>query len=158
MNYDLRIKEERKLFIKRANQLLKSERTNVVLCDESNKTVKQNSYIHVLCRILATETGVTEAYAKQVYFKELANPSIFVTVTTDNISGKVIKYYKSIKDLTLQETRKAISSFILWAEENGYHLPKATVQMDGSLSFNSAQDEQAYHQAIIKTSKFENYL
>lgn len=34
---------------------------------------------------LAVETGVTEAYAKQVYFKRLANPSVFITTTKDKL-------------------------------------------------------------------------
>ena len=41
------------------------------------KTLEQNGYLHVLCRIMAMETHVSERYAKYVYFKQLANPEIF---------------------------------------------------------------------------------
>lgn len=158
MNYDLSIKEERKKFIRRANSLLKNQRTLVSLKDESNRTLNQNGYIHVLCRIMANDTGVTEAYAKQVYFKELANPDIFCTVTKDTISGRMVKLIRSTCDLTITEMRKAIANFRNWASENGYYLPEANINDDGSLSFASNDDKAAFHQAQIQTSKNEQYL
>ncbi len=48
MNYDLSIKEERANFIKRANILLRKQKDNVSLKDESNRTLNQNAYIHIL--------------------------------------------------------------------------------------------------------------
>lgn len=158
MNYDLSIKEERKNFIKRANALLAKQKGNVCLKDETNRTLNQNSYIHILCRIMATQTGVTEAYAKQVYFKEIANPDVFSTVTKDSITGKMVKYYKSTADLTVPEMRKAITNFRNWASENGYYLPEAQIADDGSVSFSTTYDKDAFHQATISTSKLEEYL
>lgn len=158
MNYDLTDKEERKRFIRRANILLAKQRNNVSLVDESTRTLKQNSYLHILCRIMACETGVTEAYAKQVYFKRMANRDIFCTVSKDSITGSVIEYYRSTKDITLPEMRRAITNFRRWAEDNGYHLPEAIIKDDGSMEFASKQDEQAYHQALIMTSKQEEFL
>lgn len=156
MNYDLTIKEERNSFIKRANSLLKKQRVNVSLKDESERTLKQNSYIHVLCRIMATQIGVTEAYAKQVYFKDIANPDVFVTTTKDKVTGQMVKYYRSTCDLTIPEMRKAIAQFRTWASDNGYYLPEATIADDGTMSFTTQADADAYHQALIQTSKFEN--
>lgn len=158
MNYDLSIKEERRKFIARANKLLLKQKTNVSLQDESNRTLNQNSYIHVLCRIMASQTGVTEAYAKQVYFKDIANPDLLITVTKDSLTGQMVKYRKSTRDLTVPEMRKAITNFRNWASDNGYYLPSATINDDGSMNFDSEQDKQAYHQALIDTSKLENYL
>jgi len=158
MNYDLTIKEERKNFIKRANYLLKNQRVNVSLKDDSNRTLNQNSYIHVLCRILAAQTGVTEAYAKQVYLKDIACRDIFVTTTKDKVTGTMVKYYRSTSDLSIPEMRKTISMFREWASENGFSLPDATIADDGSMSFSSQSDSDAYHQAVIQTSKLEDYL
>lgn len=156
MNYDLRNKDERKKFLIYANRLMKDQKTNVCLIDESNRTLNQNSYIHVLCRILAEDTGVTEEYAKQVYFKELANPEIFVTTTKDAITGKLIRITRSTTELTTPEMSKAIKRFILWATENGYVLPEADVNALGEMTFKDQQNEDAFHQALIKTSKNEN--
>jgi hypothetical protein len=160
MNYDLRRsnKESRKKFVKYANSLLKSERCNVSLIDESNRTLNQNSYIHVLCRILASQTGVTEAYAKQVYFKTLANPDIFVTTTKEPVTNQVVQAIRSTRDLTIPEMRRAISNFRAWAADNGFDLPDATLSDDGTMSFVTNYDKEAYNQAIIETSKMEDYL
>jgi hypothetical protein len=160
MNYDLRRsnKLDRKRFVAYANSLLKNERNNVSLIDESNRTLNQNSYIHVLCRILASETGVTEAYAKQVYFKAFANPDLFVTTTKDPITNKLVEITRSTRDLTIPEMRKAIFNFRKWAADNGYQLPDAVINDDGTMSFASDNDKEAFHQAIIITSKNEKYL
>ena len=155
MNYDLTTKENRKRFIARCNALLRNQRTNVCLIDESNRTLNQNKYIHVLCRILAQDIGVSEQYAKQVYFKELANPDIFVTCTKDPLTGEMIKITRSTCDLNINEMRRAIDSFIRWAAENGYVLPEATLNDDGTMTFTSDQNDTAFHQAEIETSKEE---
>lgn len=155
MNYDLTNKENRKRFIARCNSLLKNQRNNVVLIDESNRTLNQNRYIHVLCRILAQDVGVTEEYAKQVYFKELANQNIFVTCTKDPLTGEMVKTTRSTCNLTIEEMRRAISGFIKWAAENGYLLPEATLNDDGTMTFNTDADNSVFHQAEIETSKEE---
>ena len=160
MNYDLRRsnKEDRKRFIRYANSLLKNERSNVCLIDESNRTLNQNSYLHVLCRILAAYSGVTEYYAKQVYFKEMANPDIFVTVTKDQFTGQMIKRTRSTSELSVTEMRKAINRFREWSEENGCLLPDATIKDDESVEFKSNQDREAFNQAAIETSKEEIWM
>ena len=158
MNYDLTNKDDRKSFIRRANQLLKLQRNNVAIIDESNRTLNQNSYIHVLCSILASDIGVTEHYAKQVYFKEMANPDIFITTSKDTITGKMVKFVRSTCDLSLAEMRRAIENFRTWASENGYYLPEATIADDGTMSFATADDKKAFHQATIMTSRVEGYL
>lgn len=159
MNYDLRNsnKESRKRFVKYANFLLRSQKSNVCLIDESHRTLNQNSYLHVLCRILAADTGVTESYAKEVYFKMLANKDIFVTVTKDPITGNMVKMTKSTTDLTVPEMRRALTNFRNWAAENGYYLPNANMADDGSLSFSEQADKDAFDQAVIQTSTLENY-
>ena len=149
MNYDLTDKEQRRKFVKYANSLLKNKRTLVSLEDKSNRTLSQNCYIHVLCRILAQDTGVTEYYAKQVYFKELANSDLFVHVTKDQITGKMVKVIRSSADLNIQEMARAITNFRNWAAEQGYYLPEATLNDDGTMTFDSEEAKQAFHQAEL---------
>lgn len=158
MNYNLTSKDDRKRFIKYANSLLKNQRTLVSLEDKSNRTLSQNCYIHVLCRIMASETGTTEYYAKQVYFKEIANPDLFIRVTKDPLTGQMVKTIRSSTELTIQEMAKAIDSFIRWAEEQGYHMPEATTNDDGTMTFASDDEKTAFEQAEIETSKQEQYL
>lgn len=158
MECELKTKEGRKRFIKYANRLLKNERSLVSLVDKSNRTLNQNGYLHVLCRILASEIGVTERYAKDVYFKTLANPDLFIVTITDPITGVQTSYLRSTSDLTIEEMNKAINTFRHWSEENGYYLPDARVEDDGSMSFSSDYDKQAFEQAEIETSKVDQYL
>lgn len=157
MKYDLSInnKNDRRRFTRYANQLLKKQRSCVSLTDESGRTTSQNKYLHVLCRILATDIGVTEAYAKQVYLKTLACPDIFVTMTKDPIAKEMVKVVRSTKDLTIPEMRKVIISFRDWAAYNGYYLPNASVNDDGTVTFASEEDKKAFVQADIMTSGYE---
>jgi len=161
MNYDFTNAQDRKRFVKRANALLKSKRNNVCLVDESNRTPNQNSYLHVLIRIVADYTGETEYYAKQVYFKQLANPGIFCTVTKDTTIGKVMKLIRSTAELDITEMRRAIEGFHVWVRDTfdgRLILPEATLADDGSVVFKSQNDALAYHQAQVHTSKEEMQL
>ena len=158
MNYDLRDKNNRKRFIRYANSLLRNERTLVSLEDKSNRTLNQNSYIHVLCRIMAEGTGTTEHYAKQVYFKELANPQLFIRVTKDPLTNEMVKTIRSTCDLTIQEMSAAINNFIMWAAEQGYQMPEANLNSDGTVTFATEQDKEAFNQAEIETSKANQYM
>lgn len=158
MIYDLTNPLHRKQFAKRANDMLRKSCTNAVLIDESKRSIKQNSYLHVLCRILAIETGVTEDYSKQVYFKQLANPTLFIVEEEDKITGAKLQRLKSTSELTKEEMTRAINTFRRWSEENGYYLPEANPDEDGNMNFASEEDEQAYHQAELEASRLENYL
>lgn len=107
---------------------------------------------------MAEGTGTTEAYAKEVYFKELANKDIFVRVTKDTLTGQMVKTTRSTCDLTIDEMRKAITNFRDWALEQGYYLPEANIEDDGTVTFDSSAEKAAFHQAEIQTSKAESYL
>ena len=158
MNYDLRNKQDRLRFLRYANSLLRNQRSNVKLLDVSSRTLKQNRYLHVLCRILALDTGVTEQYAKDVYFKGFSNPDMFLKESVDPVTGAKIKYVKSSRDLTVTEMSKALNNFRYWAEQNGYYLPEASFDDDGEITFASETDEEMFKKAEIETSKFDNFL
>ena len=158
MNYDLRDKNDRKRFLRYANALLKNQRRNVRLIDESGRTLNQNSYLHVLCRIMAMETGVTERYAKDVYFKGMSNPDIFISEREDPITGNKTAYLKSTTELSVNEMSRAINNFRHWAEDNGYYLPEADIDNAGNVTFSSQDDKEAFEKAQIETSKLDQYL
>ena len=158
MNYDLRNKDDRKKFLRYANSLMKNQRRNVKLIDESGRTLNQNSYLHVLCRIMAMETGVTERYAKDVYFKGMANPDIFISEREDPITTTKMAYLKSTTELTVQEMSRAINNFRHWSEDNGYYLPEADIDDSGNVTFSSQDDKEKFEKAQIETSKLDQYL
>lgn len=158
MNYDLSNPLDRRRFIKRGFFLLKNNRKNVKLVDESDITLNQNSYLHVLVRIIAIELGVTESDAKAQYFKKAANAEIFRVTKTDPLTGEIYEDWRHSYELTIEEASKAIDRFIQWAGDHGYYLPEAGIADDGSVVFKSERDKEAFRQAKIETSKYEQYL
>jgi len=153
MDYDLRKsnKESRRKFVRYANRLLKNERCHVQITDLSDRTLNQNSYLHILCRILAMETGVTERYAKDMYFKRLANPDIFIEKITDPLTKQEVEYIKSTKDLTVTDMSRAINNFRMWSEMNGYYLPDADIDFIGNVTPSSEEDKEALLQAELSS-------
>lgn len=128
------------------------------LTDESERSLKQNGYLHVLIRILAIETGVEEEYAKTVYFKAFANKDLFERVVKDPITGESRTIYRSSRDLSVEDMAKAINKFRKWSEEQGYYLPEAHVEDDGTVVFASDFDREAFEQAKVETSRLDAYL
>jgi hypothetical protein len=104
------------------------------------------------------ETGVTETYAKEVYFKQLANPGTFIVTEQNPVTGQEVTYIKSSKELTIAEMSRAIDRLRAWSADNGIYLPDAKLQEDGSIEFATPEDETAYYQAISETSKVEQYI
>lgn len=157
MTYDLSNPLHRKQFVKRANKMLERHCTNAILVDESRRTYNQNSYLHVLIRTMALLTGVKESYAKNVYFKQLANPDLFVYENDDPIAGKLVSLHSS-SELTVEEMSRAISNFRHWAEDNGYYLPDATVDENDKIVFKTDADEKAFKQAQIETDRASMFI
>lgn len=158
MKYDLRTPLHRKQFVAYCNRLLKNKCAEVTLTNSSKRTVDQNRYMHVLIRILAAETGVTEDYAKAVYFKEYANSNIFSSTATDPLTGKTTTIMRSSASLTVPEMTKALDNFRDWAADNGYYLPDATIDDKGNVSFKDEQTEEVFKQAEIETDRLEKWL
>jgi len=158
MNYDLTNPLHRKQFVKRANRLLEKKCKNASLVDESRRSLNQNSYLHVLCRILAIETGVTEKYSKEVYFKIMSNPDIFIREDVDKLTGMRVQYIRSSADLTTDEMTRAINAFRRWAEDQGYYLPEANPDDVGNMVFASENDKEAFRQGEIESSRLDNYI
>ena len=158
MNYDLTNPLHRKQFVRRANKMLERKCQNAVLTDESKRSLSQNSYLHVLCRILAIETGVTERYAKDMYFKTMSNPDIFIRDDEDKLTGMRVQYLRSTSTLTTDEMSKAINSFRHWSEDQGYYLPEADLDASGNMVFTSEKDKEAFRQGEIEASRMESFI
>ena len=152
MIYDLTNPLHRKQFAKRANQLLKQRSRLVDMTNMSQRSSSQNKYLHVIIRILAMETGVSELYAKNKYFKEFANPELFKRFMIDPITKQRHDYLLSSSDLSIDEMSQAIENFRRWSEEQGYYLPDASFDKNGNITIKP-EDEEAYRQAIIETSR-----
>lgn len=124
MFYNLGNSLDKERFKARCNALYKKGAL-VEMTESVGKTIRQNSYLHLLIGVVAMETGNTIEYTKREYFKRLVNPSLFLTEKEDPFIGKV-KDLKSINDLTKEDLSTAIDRFKRWGAENGIYLPDPT--------------------------------
>lgn len=121
MTYNLSNELDRKRFQAKVEAFAKRGAV-VELGEKVTRTRAQNSYLHKLIGIVAMETGNTIDYCKEVYFKRIANASVFVKDKEDPIAGKVT-FVRSSTDLTKEEMSDAIERFKRWGAENGFYLP-----------------------------------
>lgn len=89
------------------------------------RTLNQNSYLHVLISYFACQTGNTAEWVKREYYKKLVNPALFIRERDDPFTGHV-KYLRSSADLTTEEMALSIDRFRSWASESaGIYLPSS---------------------------------
>ena len=74
--------------------------------------------------MLAMEFGERIEYVKQNYYKELVNPTLFVTRKADRFLGERVEL-RSSRDLTKEEMTESIDRLKIWAAEQGIFLPNA---------------------------------
>lgn len=121
MLYNLSTELDRQRFQAKTELLLKRG-VVVELTEKMQRTRAQNNYLHLLIGVVAMETGNTLAYAKEVYFKRIANPGLFVQHYNDSLAGEV-EILRSSADLSKEEMQEAIDRFKRWGAENGFCLP-----------------------------------
>lgn len=87
------------------------------------RSISQNSYLHVLLSYFACQYGETMEYVKREYFKKLVNPDTFIRDREDKFLGR-IKYLRSSAELTTEEMTLSIDRFRDWASQiAGIYLP-----------------------------------
>lgn len=122
MKFNLDNPLHREQFKRRCNALYRS-RSVVELTERRQRTLPQNSYIHLAIAYLATLTGVTADYAKEHYFKRGANRDMFVTRAYDPVLDTDTDRLRSSSALTKEEMSVAIDRFLDWAGQHGYYIP-----------------------------------
>jgi len=124
MIYDLSNTLQRESFKIRTNNLY-IKGGIVELIDKKPRTLKQNSYLHLILSYFACETGNPLEFVKQEYYKRLVNSDLFVKKINDPFLGE-ISILKSSKDLTKDEMTLSIERFRNWSsQEAGIFLPNA---------------------------------
>lgn len=121
MKYDLTNEFDRQRFRVRVESLL-SHHAFVELKDCAMRSIRQNSYLHLLIGVVAMETGNDLRYTKEAYFKRIVNPHIFIRKRREEKYGEV-EYIRSTSELTSEEMREALDRFIRWGNENGIYMP-----------------------------------
>lgn len=143
MLYNLADEMGKQRFRAKALALLNSG-SMVELRERKKRTLSQNSYLHLIIGVVAMETGNTLAYSKDIYFKRIANPALFIVTKKDPIAGDV-QYLRSSADLSKEEMSQAIDRFKIWAAQNGIYLP-------------APGDESLLRTIEIEMARMEQYL
>ena len=102
------------------------------------KSLGQNAYIHLVFAWVALNTGYTKEYVKQVLFKQIVNPQIFVIECVNEKNGEMYNYIRSWATVTKAEADLAISRFIDYCIEKG---DLAIPQKDNKQDISYIQDE-----------------
>ena len=143
MLYNLATELDRQRYQAKSELLLKRGAV-VELTEKMQRTRAQNSYLHLLIGVVAMETGNTLQYCKDVYFKRIANPGLFIERHKDALAGEV-EILRSSADLAKEEMQEAIDRFKRWGAENGFYLP-------------NPGDESLLRSIEIEMARMKNYL
>lgn len=122
MTFDLSNEFQRKAFLARCEDCLEKA-VAVELSVKTFRSRNQNRYLHLLLGVVAMDTGNSVEYVKEMYFKRLVNPDLFVLDREDKLLGKV-QVLRSSADLTTEEMSMAIDRFKRWGAENGFYMPE----------------------------------
>lgn len=87
------------------------------------RSLAQNSYLHVILSYFACVYGCSMEYVKSEYFKKVCNPDLLLTKRTTKI-GEVITDTRSTSELDTAQMTLAIERFRNWsASVAGIYLP-----------------------------------
>jgi S-methylmethionine-dependent homocysteine/selenocysteine methylase len=118
MNYNLANQVELKAARNRISYLARKKRRATVKEIQLNRTLSQNSYLHLIIGAFGEHFGYTLEEAKHIY-KQVNKDIYFYT-------KKKRQFIRSSADLNKEEMAKTIDRFMQASEEAGYKLPLAT--------------------------------
>lgn len=126
MRYNLEKAIDKQKFKERCNRLFEEQAIVDLTKWTPKRTLPQNRYLHLLFTWFAIEYGESADYVKQYFYKQVANPDIFLTQFVNVKTGEVREDWKSTKDLSVDEMRVSIERFRDWAsKEAEIYLPSA---------------------------------
>jgi hypothetical protein len=112
-------------FKKYVNRLFKERAIVEVKKKLPNRTLAQNSYLHLLLGYFGSEYGCSLDEAKVDFYKRICNRDLFERKTI-NKAGKEVTYLRSSAELTTGEMTLSIDRFRNWSTaQAGIYLPAA---------------------------------
>lgn len=128
MIFNLKNEYEIPKFKEYVNRLFRERAVVEVKKKSPNRTLAQNSYLHLLLGYFASEYGCSLDEAKVDFYKRTCNRYLFERKVT-NKKGKEITCLRSSADLTTGEMTLSIDRFRNWsASVAGIYLPAANEQ------------------------------
>lgn len=125
MIFDLNNEYQIQRFVEYAKKLL-GKRVVVELKEKcANRTLPQNSYLHLILGYFAAEYGCSREEAKVDFYKRDCNRDLYEREKT-NKRGKKVTYLRSSAELTTEEMSLSIDRFRNWsASVASIYLPAA---------------------------------
>ena len=119
MILNLKYEKDRETFSKKFTEYLSASCIVELTKKHEQRTINQNSYLHLILGWFANEYGCTLDEVKVRFFKRKVNSNIFLK------EGKKGDYVlRSTRELTTKEMTDAIDRFRNWsASEAGIYLP-----------------------------------
>lgn len=144
MIYDSSNELDRKRAEERFNFLI-SKGSKIELSEIRKRSLRQNSYLHVLLGIIALEQGEKIKYVKEHWYKRLVNRDLYVIVKHDRFLGDT-EDTRSSTELTVEEMTLSIDRLRNWAsQELGCYLP-------------SPDEESLIRMAEAEIERYRQYL
>ena len=122
MIYDLRNESIVPSFKKRVEECISKGYTVEIIRKSPQRSLAQNSYLHLILAHFACEYGCSIDEAKIDFFKRTCNKDLFEEPFT-NKQGKQLVRLRSSSALTTAEMTTAIERFRNWSSSVGIYLP-----------------------------------
>ena len=121
--YDLDSEMRRTMFLRRCHKLVE-KRAFVELKEITERSIRQNNYLHLLLSYYAIEFGYTLEYVKRHIFKILVNPETFIIERVNEKTGEMYRDIKSSAEVTKEDMSLAIDRFKNHSAEGGLVMPE----------------------------------
>lgn len=122
--YNLKNPYDREKFKAKVNELFKKQEYVELKRKTTQRSLAQNSYLHLLLGYFASEFGYTLDEVKLDIFKRYCNKDLFLRERT-NKRGQTVRYIRSSSELDKAEMTTAIERFRNYSSaECGLYLPE----------------------------------
>ncbi len=126
MKFNLNNPVDKEKFKIRCNKLFEDGEYVELRKINQNRSIPQNSYLHLLLGLFALEYGDTIEYVKEEIFKKQVNKEIFRGEFPNRKTGEIRIGWRSTVALDTGEMTLAIDRFRDWSvKEAGIYLPTA---------------------------------
>lgn len=123
MLFNLKKETDRQRFKSFVNKYYKENLVVELTAKKEQRTIKQNSYLHLLLSYFAAEYGCTADEAKIDFYKRTCNRDLFV-VNKVNKYGQRITTLRSSTELDTKQMTDSIERFRNWSSMTaGIYLP-----------------------------------
>lgn len=125
MIFDSKKELDRKRAADRIKHFFDKGKTFELTEKKERRSIRQNSYLHLILSWFALEYGETLEYVKQEMFKKQINKDLFAGEYANRTTGEIRFEWKSTKELDTGQMTTAIDRFRNYAsKEAGIYLPE----------------------------------